>query len=365
MKKRMIFLLLIPFFFTGCYDYQELNNLAIISGISIDYMDHEFVVSYEVLNSKKSEGSDQGSSSKAYYVEGSGTTVQEAFVNANLSISKEPYFAHVKVMLFSEEVADEKMASVIDFLIRNPNIRNIFVPILAIGSPAKEILNTPTTENPVTSESIRNMIEMSKSYENIAIKQDFETFVDLLIDSRRDAYMNTIEEKDDAITLTGIGAFKNSKLVTLLEKEDSGIFNVLNNTSYNHYVTLECDDQKEKYTIIDLYDNHHSEIEIEDNKIKIKSNLEASIISDECHYNFRETKSYQELESKFNTVVEQEFRKVFQKLKTYQTDILGINDLYYKKNRKELSNWYQYPVEFEVNVNINKNGLIFQVTNDE
>ena len=313
----------------------------------------------------KSDGSEQGSSSKSYFVESSGSTLLEAFKNVNLKVSKEPYFAHVKVILFSEKVAREKMDAVVDFLIRNPNIRNIFVPIIAIEKDAKDILNSPTTENPVTSEAIRNMIETSKSYENIAIKQDFETFMDLYLDPRKDAYMNTVRKNGEAVELVGLGGFKGKGLKVLLDTTETGILNVLNNASYNHYVSLECPNKKEAYIIIDLYDNDSTKIDFKNNEMNVKSNLKASIISDECRYDFRNTSAYQELEEKFNQKIEEEYRKVFQKLRTYQTDLLKINETYYKSKRKELSDWYTYPINFEINVNINKNGLIFQVTNNE
>ena len=51
--KKIFFLLLIPFFLTGCYDYQELNNRAVIAGIAIDYKEDEFWVDLEILNNKK------------------------------------------------------------------------------------------------------------------------------------------------------------------------------------------------------------------------------------------------------------------------------------------------------------------------
>ena len=34
--KKIFFIFHIPLFLGGCYDYQELNDLAIISGIAID-----------------------------------------------------------------------------------------------------------------------------------------------------------------------------------------------------------------------------------------------------------------------------------------------------------------------------------------
>ena len=53
--KKFILLLLIPLFLGGCYDYNGLNDLAIISGIAIDYEDDEFKVTFEVISTKKKE----------------------------------------------------------------------------------------------------------------------------------------------------------------------------------------------------------------------------------------------------------------------------------------------------------------------
>ena len=50
--KKFILLLLIPLFLGGCYDYNGLNDLAIISGIAIDYEDDEFKVTFEVISTK-------------------------------------------------------------------------------------------------------------------------------------------------------------------------------------------------------------------------------------------------------------------------------------------------------------------------
>ena len=51
--KKIFFILIIPFILGGCYDYNQLNDLAIISGIGIDYENDEFKVTFEVISTKK------------------------------------------------------------------------------------------------------------------------------------------------------------------------------------------------------------------------------------------------------------------------------------------------------------------------
>ena len=48
MKK--IILIITLFFLTGCYDYKEINDLAIISAIGVDYQNDEYIITLEVLN---------------------------------------------------------------------------------------------------------------------------------------------------------------------------------------------------------------------------------------------------------------------------------------------------------------------------
>ena len=48
--KKAILLLTFIFLLSGCYDYQEVNNLGIISAIGIDYEDDKYIITLEILN---------------------------------------------------------------------------------------------------------------------------------------------------------------------------------------------------------------------------------------------------------------------------------------------------------------------------
>ena len=72
--KKIWILLILPFFLTGCYDYQELNNRAVIAGAAIDYKEEEFFIDLEILNNKKGSGQEENEN-KTYYIGGSGKTV--------------------------------------------------------------------------------------------------------------------------------------------------------------------------------------------------------------------------------------------------------------------------------------------------
>ena len=53
--KKFCFLLPLFFILTGCYNYRELNDLAIVSGISISKEADIYKITAEVVNPKKQQ----------------------------------------------------------------------------------------------------------------------------------------------------------------------------------------------------------------------------------------------------------------------------------------------------------------------
>ena len=86
--KKIIILLIICFLLGGCYDYQELNDLSLVSGIGIDYIDDEYVVSFEIIESIK-EGS--STTIKPKIVKGKDKDLAEAFNKAMKNSNKKVY----------------------------------------------------------------------------------------------------------------------------------------------------------------------------------------------------------------------------------------------------------------------------------
>jgi len=359
MKKYLI-LIVIILLSSGCFDYQELNNRAIISGISVDYNNDNYEITMEILTSQKSENQNS-ENSKTYYIDGEANTIPEAFQKANLKLAKEPYYSHLKVVILSEQIAKEKLDHVLDYFVRDPSIRNIFIPIVAKDCEAKTLLKNNSKENSVVSESIQRMIETNSMTDQVRVPINFQNFLDSIISPYKDAYLNTISIKDENLYLSGLAIFKGQKMQTILNTEDTVTFNVLQNNAQNYYVKLACPKKENAYTTIDFYDNNKTSIEVKDNKLSIKSNLNGSVISDECGYDFRDPQSYQILNEQATPYIEKQFDKVLTKIQQYQTDILAINENNYKKKKQPITNWFDYEKTYQINININKNGLVFEV----
>ena len=109
MKK--IIILFIIFIFTGCYNYKELNEIAIVSSIAIDKKDDKYLVNAQVMNAKPSQESD---STQVIVYNSTGNTINEALRNMIMKSSRKLYGGHLSKLVVSEEVAKEGIINVLD-----------------------------------------------------------------------------------------------------------------------------------------------------------------------------------------------------------------------------------------------------------
>ena len=84
--KKILILIIMTFLLGGCYDYNELNNIAIVSGVGIDYKDDKYSVTFEIISTKKS--GDSSGSTSSYTVSSEADTITEAFLKIGNSLDK-------------------------------------------------------------------------------------------------------------------------------------------------------------------------------------------------------------------------------------------------------------------------------------
>ena len=185
MKKILILVFLI-LLLTGCYDYKELNNLAIVSGISIDYINNKYELNLEILND------DELSQNRVYYISDTGESLKEAFKNISLKINRIPLYSHIKIIILSDDVIKKKKKEFINYVIDNPNITTKFYIVRSNNS--SNILKFKEQKE-ISSESIYHLIETTKK------KIDFMDLAYAVIENKTLNIPNiTIENKCFLIT---------------------------------------------------------------------------------------------------------------------------------------------------------------------
>ena len=334
MKK--IILLIICLLLSGCYDYQELNDMSIVSGIGISYEDDEYVVSLEITESVKSSND---SSISTKIVKGQDKSIANAFSKAMKNSNKQVYMELVKVLVLSEDVAKEGILPVIDYIIMSTNINSNYR--MVVTKDIDELF-----ELELDNESVSNIIVEtinyglnSKNSDNLDIKASY------LMTNSRSIALPYVDIDEENIIIDKTAIFKEDKL---WEIKDDKLYQFLILNSEN--INFEKDSN-----VISIYKNE-IKYDVMNGKVIIKINGYGKVTQVNDDIDLENEKVYPTLEDMINEEIDNEVTKYLDDTMKEDIDILGLKDLYYKKTKKKIEN---IKYEIDVNVNINKNGSLY------
>lgn len=353
--KKIIILMSFIFLLTGCYDNIELDDLAIITGVGVDYKDDEFYLTYEILSDTKTQ---DNMTLESYTVSGSGKSISEAFINTNYKVSKKSYFAHLKVLVISEELINGHFDKITDYILRDTNIRSEFKVVVANNTTPEKILKNNDKNHPVVSELIVNLIDNEKYNNNLVIGETFKQIVAKLISDNYDVILNTVSIKDKEISIDNSYIFKKFNYQATLTKQDSTLYNMLT----KNITAMEFDKNYEKGDVTISITSSETKTEVKSDKIIISTNLEGKVIENNAELDLTKDNAYELLNKDFGKIIKKDIKKFVKLLQENKSDILGLQEIYYKKTRKDNKDlWETADVVVNVNLKVNTKGFIFEV----
>jgi len=160
-KLKYLIILVVPLLLTGCYNYQELNDLAITTGMSIDYDEEtkQFKVIAQVINPVKEDDAKSSNETSFINYESKGKSLREAIRTIILDSPKRLYGSQMQILILSENVLNEKLPDIIDFFIREPELRPEFKIIIAKDEKALEGITIQTLLDDLSSSNILDSLE--------------------------------------------------------------------------------------------------------------------------------------------------------------------------------------------------------------
>ena len=131
-------LLLILLMLTSCWNYREVNEMAIVIGAAIDKGKTEkYMLTVELLD--VSGGQETKLSTRILSVEGE--TVFDAVRRFILLEGKRGYWGHIRILIISEEIARDDITGVLNFFRQDAETRGDLYVIVSKGYSAREIFN--------------------------------------------------------------------------------------------------------------------------------------------------------------------------------------------------------------------------------
>ena len=155
MKTKLIIFISLLFILTGCYNYSELNELAIANGISIDYKDNKYIVSILMANSHKDTNNTSENQASTSLFQGEGSTIDEAITSLELTLPKKLYLGHVNIIVLDYNYAEKGLYDFFDYATKNSELIKKLCVVISKDTEAYKVL---ATLSPLEMFSSKNII---------------------------------------------------------------------------------------------------------------------------------------------------------------------------------------------------------------
>lgn len=351
-NKRIIkiigIFIIVIYSFTGCWNYREINNLSLVSGIAIDRneLDGKYEVTVEVVNIKKGKESETNSE----YITLCGNSLFDIVRNMISISSRRLYFSHAKIVIISESLARESLSKAIDWYVRDAETRTDIYLLISKEKTAKEVLMTKRNDGTIVSFDLAKVIRNEKNVATAPVV-DLWDFLDTLKQKGINKALPLIyldHSGTKAVPrIDGMGIIDDDSLIGMIDGEIS------------KYLLFATDEIKSGILVLDNYTDKPISFEIFKNKTKKKYNIEngkmkiqvftdtvVSIAETQSKETFYTDEEKEALESRLVNMLEEKIYNSIKIIQTeYKSDILGFGVRLYKDRPevwKELSEEWTY-----------------------
>jgi len=225
---------------TGCWDRMEIEERAIVLGVSVDnappgVAKEEEEISHTAegfpvpdvnmirvtvqialpgkipLGPGESGGGGKGSEQTVWVVGTEGHTVDDAIMNLQQQISGRLFFGHLRVIVVSEDVARLGMQNINDYFHRNPEVRRMAWMMISKGSAEQVMRASPELER------VPALYLMSTMDNAVKLGKFPENYVGMYWSNSakqgQEGYLPYVElKKMQNIEVKGMAYFKDDKL---------------------------------------------------------------------------------------------------------------------------------------------------------
>jgi spore germination protein KC len=367
-------LLTIVLLLSGCWSRKELNDIAIAEGVGIDMAGDQFELTVQIVNPGSVTKAKGEHEIPVIVYSSTGVTLNEAVKRLTSSISRKIYFAHIRILVISEELAKKGIVNAMDYLMRGSEFRSDFNVVIAREGSAKELLSVMTPLEKVPANYIFNSLEAAKKEWTAAVTIQLDQLSNAIVTPGKSSIISGIQIVGDhkvgtskqnidytrppaRLKYSGNAIIKKDKLVGWLNENESRAYSVITNQSKRSAIHLVCpnggnigiDVARIKSKVYAVVKNDKPEIYIE-------SRAEGNVSDVECKIDLFKVETIDYLDKKYVEFAKSNMEKTIKKAQTLGADIFGFGEAVHRADpkywNKVKNNWEELFKELEPHLNI-------------
>ena len=379
--KKLIIVLIPLFLLTGCWNYRELNQMAIVSAIAVEKEGEYFKMTAQIMNAKKTDTQNAtaagGSSSPVTVLIAKGKTMHEALRNMVLISPRKLYIGHTELFVIDEKVAYNGIMDIVDFMIRDPESRKQFQVVVSKEDSASDILTVLTPLEALPTQDILSTLKVAAEHKGIITEISYDELLSYIYDQGIENVLPVISVSGSVssgqettntqksvpksnIQLDGLSIFKGDRMLGFLSKDDSLGFNLIRNNITYDVISYKCD--QNNYASMEIVRiNSSFKVEIKNNKpyVKIKTTGTGVLSEMNCKMDITTEEARKEIKKQIdNKIKELMANSIKHVQQQYDSDIFGFGNYLYHNNysywKENKNNWDSLfaNLDYEINVDL-------------
>lgn len=318
MKKLL--LIICVFLLTGCTDYVEVNDLAIITGIAINYENDMYdIYAQAIINDKESTVVTYNTKSNS---------IEEAIAEISKLSNKKVFIPDLKVLIITDEVIKNK-SNYYDYFLRSNESKMDFYVYIVNKDEIKDIFSI-YKDKFGSSLYADSMMDFNHEVFSSSTPLDFLNLIKTILDEGINPVYPVITikevEGEKVLYLKNLVTFNDNKEKVVLSENNSIFYNILTNNIENTVFTIECGDKYFATTI----NNINTKISYKDNNLEIKIKSEGKIDSYSCEYNLDDNNTKNILNDLINDYIEKNVNEIIDMIISNEVDFIGFSNYVYR-----------------------------------
>lgn len=377
MKKARaaLFILILSEFLmlSGCWDYNEINELAIVNGLAVD-KDKDgsgYSITVEIVDLR---GAGKEAKIQSKKIESEGKTFDDALRNVVKVSAKKLYWSHAEIVIISQEVAKQGILPVLDLVNRLYQARLTINILVSKSQKARELLSQQSITTDIRSIELRQMIDTENRILSKAPHVDVRGFINDLAGEGVSATLPMVgiimNEGRQTSELSGTAIFRADKFIGALSEEDTKFMLFVKNKvkggllllhenmdGYGDEVSLNIKENNTKVTPV-----------FTDGKLTMNVNVDTKVGLSELgvEKNYIEKNGREMLKTEVEKTIKTNIENVINKVKSdYNADIFGFGSTVMREMptlwKRIGPDWHnifrKLPVNVRVEVEIKTSGL--------
>lgn len=258
------------FFTAGCWDRREIQERNFVLAVAIDKAEAEgkdseplqsFVQPYGKKKYRLSlqllriGQSDEGEKGKTYVISNTGESMFEMVRDMLGQSSRSLWFEHIQAIVISEEVVKEdSLGKILDFFIRDAEMRWRIKVYITSGEAKKVIEFSPQNKEP-GGMFLGAMVRLHPRSLHIAGTKTDMGYITQSLDNHSATGIPFLQLQDKSLKITGIAMFQDGIFKGHLDEYTVAGIKLIRGTEKSGVISFPCPEHPEKMLVFEIF--HH------------------------------------------------------------------------------------------------------------